>query len=109
MASGRGHGAVLLVEDQPSTRELLAIVLRRACYEVICAEDGESALVLFERWSPDIILLDVDLPGISGWEVLASLRRSSGVPVCVVTGNGREAAKVRGLNAGADDYLVKST
>jgi DNA-binding response OmpR family regulator len=109
MAIGRGHGAVLIVEDQPPTRELLAILLRRAGYEVICASDGESALALFDRWSPDVVLLDLDLPGMSGWEVLTALRRHSGVPICVVTGSTQEAAKVRGLNAGADDYLVKST
>jgi two-component system response regulator RegX3 len=87
----------------------LAIVLRRAGYEVICAGDGESGLGLFDRWSPDVVLLDLDLPGMSGWEVLATLRRSSGVPVCLVTGNADDPAKIRGLNAGADDYLVKST
>jgi two-component system KDP operon response regulator KdpE len=106
---GRGHGSVLVVEDQHPTRELLAILLRRAGYEVVCAPDGQAALDLCEQWAPELVLLDLELPGVTGWDVLTQLRRRSGVAICVVTGLMDEAAKVRALNAGADDYIVKST
>jgi DNA-binding response OmpR family regulator len=103
------HGTVLVVEDSQPVRELVATILTRAGYRVEGVPDGESALTSFSRARPDVVLLDVGLPGLSGWEVLARLRERSGVPIAMVTGIADDASKVRALNNGADDYLVKST
>jgi two-component system KDP operon response regulator KdpE len=103
------HGTVLVVEDSQPVRELVSTILVRAGYRVEGAHDGESALASFSRARPDVVLLDVNLPGLSGWEVLTRLRERSGVPIAMVTGICDDASKVRALNNGADDYLVKST
>jgi len=103
------HGTVLVVEDSQPVRDLVSTILVRAGYRVEGTHDGESALASFSRSRPDVVLLDVNLPGMSGWEVLARLRERSGVPIAMVTGIGDDASKVRALNNGADDYLVKST
>jgi DNA-binding response OmpR family regulator len=98
---------VLLVDDSPPTRELVSIVLRRAGYEVTVAPDGEEALRLFSGVHPDAVVLDLHMPGMSGWEVLSRLRERSEVPVLVISGIPDEVSKVRALNGGADDYIVK--
>src|SRR6476660_950370 len=103
------HGTVLVVEDSQPVRDLVSTILARAGYRVEGANDGESALASFSHMRPDVVLLDVNLPGLSGWEVLTRLRERSGVPIAMVTGLGDDASKVRALNNGADDYLFKST
>lgn len=108
MAVVSPQGTVLLVDDSASVRALITTLLGRAGYRVVSAEDGEQALELFEGGRPDVVLLDVNLPGISGWEVLERLRERSRVPIAMVSGMGDDASKVRGLNNGADDYLVKT-
>jgi DNA-binding response OmpR family regulator len=107
MMSARGHGTVLLVEDNAPMRELLATVLRRAGYDVVPAPDGQEALHLFAARRPDIVLLDVHMPGWNGWEVLERIRERSEVPVLMLTALSDDTSKVRALNGGADDYLVK--
>jgi DNA-binding response OmpR family regulator len=109
MRCDSGQGTVLLVEDSATTRELLATVLRRAGYRVAQAGDGEDALQAFGPLRPDAVVLDVHLPGISGWEVLSRLRERSEVPILMLTAVADESSKVRALNGGADDYLVKPT
>ena len=103
------QGTVLLVEDSAPTRELLATVLRRGGYEVVQAHDGDEGMHQFGAHRPDIVVLDVHLPGLNGWEVLARIRERSEVPVLMLTALSDETSKVRGLNGGADDYLVKPT
>ena len=105
--SARGQGTVLLVEDNAPMRELLATVLRRAGYEVVPAFDGEEGLHLFSARRPDIVLLDVHMPGYTGWEVLERIRERSEVPILMLTALADDTSKVRALNGGADDYLVK--
>src|SRR4051794_21969217 len=102
------HATILVVEDSSPVRELVSTLLERAGYRVEGASDGEDALAAFTRVGPDLVLLDVNLPRLSGWEVLARLRERSGVPIVMVTGIAEDAAKVRALNDGADDYLVKT-
>src|SRR4051794_19827119 len=102
------HATVLVVEDSPPVRELMSTLLERAGYKVETAADGQDALATFNRARPDLVLLDVNLPVLSGWEVLSRLRERSSVPIAMVTGIAEDAAKVRALNDGADDYLVKS-
>ena len=102
-----GQGTILLVEDNAPMRELLSTVLRRAGYEVIAAPDGDEGLHLFSARRPDIVLLDVHMPGPNGWEVLERIRERSEVPILMLTALSDDTSKVRALNGGADDYLVK--
>jgi DNA-binding response OmpR family regulator len=103
------NATVLVIEDSEPVLDLMSTVLRRAGYRVEGVTDGQQALDLFSREHCDLVLLDVNLPGISGWEVLERLRERSGIPIAMVTGISEDAAKVRALNNGADDYLVKTT
>ena len=88
-------------------RELLATVLRRAGYDVLLAPDGEEGLYVFSARRPDVVLLDVHLPKLNGWEVLERIRERSEVPILMLTALADDTSKVRALNGGADDYLVK--
>ncbi len=98
---------VLVVEDDSPTRELVAIVLRRGGHEVTQAADAESALESFLSARPDLIMLDLGLPGEDGLVLLDRLREISEVPIVVLSGLSEETAKVRALMRGADDYIVK--
>lgn len=98
---------VLLVEDEEAYRDTLAFNLRRDGFEVHAVGNGSDALVSFARHHPDIVLLDLMLPGLSGTEVCKELRRQSGVPVIMLTAKDSEIDKVLGLELGADDYVTK--
>jgi DNA-binding response OmpR family regulator len=98
---------VLVVDDEPMLRSLLSRLLRMEGYEVVEAEDGQVALDMISREPPDLVLLDVMLPARDGLDVLGDLRRSSNVPVILVSALGEEADRVLGLKMGADDYVVK--
>jgi len=98
---------VLVVEDEQSLREPLVFLLQKEGYQTIEAEDGVKALALFESEKPDIILLDLMLPGKSGTEVCRTIRLSSNVPIIMVTAKDDLIDKVVGLEIGADDYLTK--
>jgi two-component system, OmpR family, response regulator MtrA len=98
---------VLLVEDDPAARQGLELALRRLGYEVRLAETGEAALDGISRAAMDVVVLDVMLPGVDGFEVCRRLRRDSDVPVIMLTARGDDFDIVGGLEAGADDYVVK--
>ena len=98
---------VLLVEDDPAAREGLELALRRLGYGVRPAETGEAALEGFGEAAVDVVVLDVTLPGVDGFEVCRRLRRDSDVPVIMLTARGDDLDIVVGLEAGADDYVVK--
>src|SRR5882757_9898594 len=98
---------VLVVDDEPMLRNLLSRLLRMEVYAVIEAEDGQTALELIDSRQPDLVLLDVMLPARDGLDVLGDLRRTSEVPVILVSALGEEADRVIGLKMGADDYVVK--
>jgi two-component system KDP operon response regulator KdpE len=98
---------VLVVDDEPQIRRALATNLRARGYDVEVAEDGETALELAARHHPDAVVLDLGLPGISGVDVIEGLRGWSNVPILVLSVRDAEAAKVRALDAGADDYVTK--
>lgn len=98
---------ILLVEDERSLREPLAFLLEREGYRVTMAKDGPGALDAFERENPDLILLDLMLPGISGTEVCRQIRTRSNVPIIMLTAKDGEADIVVGLELGADDYVTK--
>ena len=98
---------VLLVEDDPAARQGLELALRRLGYGVRAAETGEAALRDFPDAAADVVVLDVMLPGLDGFEVCRRLRRGSDVPVIMLTARGDDLDIVGGLEAGADDYVVK--
>ena len=98
---------VLVVEDEQSLREPLVYLLEKEGYEVVEVEDGIKALSQFEKEHPDIILLDLMLPGKSGSEVCRTIRAESNVPIIMLTAKDSEIDKVVGLEIGADDYVTK--
>jgi two-component system, OmpR family, response regulator MtrA len=98
---------VLLVEDDPGARQGLELALRRLGYEVRLAETGEAALDAICEAAVDVVVLDVMLPGLDGFEVCRRLRRDSDVPVIMLTARGDDFDIVGGLEAGADDYVAK--
>ncbi len=98
---------VLVVEDEPALQETLAYNLRQAGYRVLLCGDGLEGLQLARQETPDLILLDVMLPGIDGFEFCRRLRRESSVPVLMLTARSDEIDRVVGLEVGADDYLTK--
>ncbi len=98
---------VLVVEDEESYSDALAYMLRKEGYEVAIAADGNTALTEFERFGPDIVLLDLMLPGLPGTEVCRQIRQTSSVPVIMVSAKDDEIDKVVGLELGADDYVTK--
>ncbi len=98
---------ILLVEDDPSIREVTAIGLRNAGFTVDTANDGRAGLARFEAAPPDLVLLDVMLPGLDGLEVCREIRRTSTVPIVMLTARADTIDVVVGLEAGADDYVRK--
>ena len=98
---------ILVVEDSPTIREILVSVLQRAGHEVITAGDGEEGVALFEARRPDLVLLDVHMPRLDGWQVLERIRAWSDKPVLVLSGHDERTVRIRMLMQGADDYMVK--
>jgi two-component system response regulator RegX3 len=98
---------ILIVEDEESLSEPLAFILEREGYRVTVAEDGPSALALFDKSGADLVLLDLMLPGIPGTEVCRVLRSRSQVPIIMLTAKDSEVDIVVGLELGADDYVTK--
>ena len=101
------EGTVLVVEDEESFVEALTVGLGREGFRVQVARDGAAALELFDAVKPDLVLLDVMLPRISGIDVCRELRKRSKVPIIMVTAKGSEIDTVVGLEVGADDYVTK--
>ena len=98
---------ILVVDDEPAVTDLLAYNLRKAHYEVMVADDGIEALRLAHESSPDLILLDLMIPEVDGLDVCRELRKTSGVPIIMITARGEEIDRVVGLELGADDYVIK--
>ncbi|HEU5001844.1 MAG TPA: response regulator transcription factor [Actinomycetota bacterium] len=100
-------GRVLVVDDEPQIRKTLEVNLRARRYEVDLARSGEEALELAARHHPDVVILDLGLPGIDGIEVVRGLRGWSQMPIVILSVRDQEADKVAALDAGADDYVTK--
>ncbi|GIW12693.1 MAG: DNA-binding response regulator [Tepidiforma sp.] len=98
---------LLVVDDEAGVLRLMKLELTAQGFRVITAENGEDALRLAEEQRPDAVVLDVMMPGISGLEVMRRLRERSNVPIVLVTAKDKDSDKVRGLELGADDYVVK--
>lgn len=100
-------GKVLVVDDDPQIRRVLKVILTGERYELEEARSGESALLRFREFLPDLVLLDVNMPGLGGLETCRAIRESSDVPIIIVSVRQAESEKVALLDAGADDYVTK--
>jgi two-component system response regulator MtrA len=101
------NARILVVDDDTALAEMIGIVLRTEGFEPFFCEDGSGALAAFRSSRPDLVLLDLMLPGINGIEVCASIREESGVPIIMLTAKSDTTDVVKGLESGADDYVVK--
>ena len=101
---------ILVVDDEPNILLSLEFLMQQAGFEVTTADNGQSALAQADRETPDLVLLDISLPDISGFEVLERLREESRfarLPIIMLTAHGREVEREKGLALGADDYITK--
>ena len=98
---------ILLVDDDPNIRQLVNLYLEKEGFEVTMADRGDEALKLFRESPPNLMLLDVMLPGMDGWQVCREVRKTSNIPIIMLTAKDETFDKVLGLELGADDYVVK--
>lgn len=98
---------ILIVDDDYNIAELISLYLTKECFETRIVGDGEEALKLFPVFEPNLVLLDLMLPGIDGYQVCRELRASSQVPIIMLSAKGEIFDKVLGLELGADDYMIK--
>ena len=98
---------ILIVDDDANIAELISLYLTKECYDTRMVQDGEEALQVFEQYQPNLILLDLMLPGIDGYQVCRELRTKSNVPIIMLSAKGEIFDKVLGLELGADDYMMK--
>ncbi|WP_106211120.1 MtrAB system response regulator MtrA [Glaciihabitans tibetensis] len=101
------NARILVVDDDTALAEMIGIVLRTEGFEPFFSADGSDAVEIFRRTKPDLVLLDLMLPGMDGIEVCARIREESGVPIIMLTAKSDTADVVKGLESGADDYVVK--
>ena len=98
---------ILIVDDDNNIAELISLYLTKECFETKIVNDGEQALREFDSFHPDLLLLDLMLPGIDGYQVCRELRHTSDVPIIMLSAKGKTFDKVLGLELGADDYIIK--
>ncbi len=98
---------ILIVDDDNNIAELISLYLMKECFDTLIVEDGEQALEQFTQYQPNLILLDLMLPGIDGYQVCREIRRTSNVPIIMLSAKGEVFDKVLGLELGADDYMIK--
>ena len=98
---------IMVVDDDPNIRELVRLYLEKEGFEVTCAERGDEAVKVFRASPPNLMLLDVMLPGMDGWQVCREVRKISNIPIIMHTAKDETFDKVLGLELGADDYIVK--
>ncbi|MGB7087083.1 MAG: response regulator transcription factor [Phormidesmis sp.] len=98
---------ILVVDDEPAIRNLIHRFLAKQDYQMESAEDGKSALAVFEQFNPDLVILDVNLPDANGYDLCKEMQARTGVFVLMLTSRTDEADKIRGFNTGADDYITK--
>ncbi|MCB6938825.1 response regulator transcription factor [Agathobacter rectalis] len=98
---------ILIVDDDNNIAELISLYLTKECYDTKIVNDGEQALIAFEHYKPNMLLLDLMLPGIDGYQVCREIRAKSDVPIIMLSAKGEVFDKVLGLELGADDYILK--
>jgi len=101
------NALILVAEDEPEIAEVIVAYLEREGFRTVCAADGRTALDLHLALKPDLVMLDVQMPRLNGWEVLAELRRRGDTPVIMLTALDQDIDKLQALRIGADDYVVK--
>lgn len=102
-----GKQKILIVDDDENIAELISLYLTKECFDTTIVNDGESALSAYDTYNPNLILLDLMLPGIDGYQVCRELRGKSNVPIIMLSAKGEVFDKVLGLELGADDYMEK--
>lgn len=98
---------ILIVDDDVNIAELISLYLTKECYDTHMVHDGEEALAIYEQYQPNLILLDLMLPGIDGYQVCREIRTKSNIPIIMLSAKGEIFDKVLGLELGADDYIMK--
>lgn len=98
---------ILIVDDDENIAELISLYLTKECFDTRIVHDGEEALVAFDTYQPNLMLLDLMLPGIDGYQVCREIRQKSNVPIIMLSAKGEIFDKVLGLELGADDYIIK--
>ncbi|MDF2587484.1 MAG: two component transcriptional regulator, winged helix family [Anaerocolumna sp.] len=98
---------ILIVDDDANIAELISLYLTKECFDTLMVQDGEEAIQKFGTYQPNLILLDLMLPGIDGYEVCREIRKTSSVPIIMLSAKGEIFDKVLGLELGADDYIIK--
>ncbi len=98
---------ILIVDDDENIAELISLYLTKECFDTCMVYNGEDALLKFHTFSPDLILLDLMLPGIDGYQVCREIRREAATPIIMLSAKGEVFDKVLGLELGADDYIIK--
>lgn len=98
---------ILIVDDDTNISELISLYLIKECFETTTVEDGEAAIEAFKSFRPDLILLDLMLPGMDGYQVCREIRKDSNIPIIMLSAKGEVFDKVLGLELGADDYIIK--
>ncbi len=98
---------ILIVDDDTNIAELISLYLTKECFDTLIVNDGEEAITNFATYQPNLILLDLMLPGIDGYEVCREIRKTSSVPIIMLSAKGEIFDKVLGLELGADDYIIK--
>lgn len=107
MVAAAMSGPILIAEDDKKTASLVAVYLEREGFQTVVAYDGQQALEMAHRHRPIFVILDLMLPLVDGWDVCRQLRRSSDVPILMLTAREEEVDRISGLTLGADDYVVK--
>lgn len=105
--NGLNHQKILIVDDDANICELLNLYLEKDGFDTVIANDGEQAVEFALRYSPDLILLDIMLPKLDGWQVCREIRKTSKTPIIMLTAKGETFDKILGLELGADDYISK--
>jgi len=98
---------ILIVDDDTNISDLISLYLTKECFDTRCVEDGEEALKAFAAFQPNLILLDLMLPGMDGYQVCREIRKTSSTPIIMLSAKGEVFDKVLGLELGADDYIIK--
>jgi len=98
---------ILIVDDDANIAELISLYLTKECYDTLTAYDGQEAIKQFPIYKPNLVILDIMLPGIDGYEVCREIRKTSSVPIIMLSAKGEIFDKVLGLELGADDYIIK--
>lgn len=98
---------ILIVDDDENIAELISLYLMKECFDTMMVHDGEEALKAFESYGPNLVLLDLMLPGIDGYQVCREIRAKSNTPIIMLSAKGEVFDKVLGLELGADDYIIK--